>query len=75
LNEKAANRTAKDQKIGELQQIIKNLREEAARSEDLNHERQMDIKRLKEKLEQIMADRKFLYKHAREEKKRAMQLE
>ena len=51
LNEKAANRTAKDQKIGELQKIIQKIREEAAVTESLNHERLKDIKKLKMKLE------------------------
>ena len=44
------------------------MRDDAARGENLNREKQDDLKKMKQKLEMIMADRKFLYKHAREEK-------
>lgn len=75
LNDKAANGSVKDQKLNEMQSIVASLREDAARSELLNRERQEDLRKAKERLDQIIADRKFLYKHAREEKTRSMQLE
>ena len=33
------------------------------------------MRKAKERLDQLMADRKFLYKHARDEKQKSMQLE
>ena len=75
LMDKAANTSIKDQQIGELQKVISSLRDDAARGENLNREKQDDLKKMKQKLEMIMADRKFLYKHAREEKQKSMQLQ
>lgn len=75
LAEKAANGSIKDQKLNEMQSIVASLRDDAARSELLNRERQEDLRKARERLEQVIADRKFLYMHAREEKSRSMQLE
>lgn len=44
LNEKSSNRTLKDLKIGELQTIIKKLRDEAILAEDINTEKRDDVR-------------------------------
>jgi hypothetical protein len=75
LNEKSSNRTLKDIKIGELQTLIGKLQREATLTEDMNQEKREDLKRMRLKLEQTQADRKFLYTHAREEKQKVRLLE
>ena len=75
LNEKSSNRTLKDVKIGELQSLITKLQREAALAEGMNEERSEDLRQMRQRLDQIQADRKFLYMHARDEKQKSRGLE
>jgi hypothetical protein len=75
LNEKSSNRTLKDVKIGELQTLIQKLQREAALAEGMNEERSDDLRLMRQRLDQVQTDRKFLYMHARDEKKKSRGLE
>ncbi len=75
LNDKSSNRTLKDVKIGELQTLIQKLQREAALAEGMNEERSDDLRQMRQRLDQIQTDRKFLYLHARDEKQKSQGLE
>ena len=51
------------------------LQREAALAEGMNEERGDDLRLMRQRLDQIQADRKFLYTHARDEKKKSRGLE
>lgn len=51
------------------------LQREAALAEGMNEERSDDLRLMRQRLDQIQADRKFLYTHARDEKKKSRGLE
>lgn len=68
LNEKNSNKTLKDEKIVELELMIHKMKAEAFRCEDIKDKKLNEIVKMKDKLEVIQEDRKFLYQHAKEEK-------
>lgn len=41
----------------------------------MNEERSEDLRTMRQRLDQIQADRKFLYMHARDEKQKSRELE
>lgn len=61
LNEKNAATSMKDEKIVELEMMLFKLRAEAIRCEDIKNVKQGEVSKLKNKVELIQDDRRFLY--------------
>eukprot|EP00347_Sterkiella_histriomuscorum_P005736 403355465 len=75
LNEKNSNSSLKDEKIVELELIINKLRNEAQNCDQIMNTRSDEVSKLKNKVELIQEDRRFLYVNARDEKQKNMTMQ